>query len=292
MGKKNRPNRGTRSVHGETGGRLKGAAGFDAYFGELFEERWETVREALRESSGYLTLQEGLRKAYYLDRASAIPARALRVEGARRILDLCAAPGGKSLILALGMPENARLTANDRSRQRLGRLRRVLEEHLPAALLPRVETTGHDAALWGKIQPESADAVLADVPCSSERHVLSSPTHLAQWSESRITRLGKQAVGILASGFDALEGGGSLVYSTCALSPEENDAVVERLLQRRAESCELDPPGEAELETICDGILPTKALEPTEFGYQILPDSAEGSGPIFFARLRKAKQLY
>jgi 16S rRNA C967 or C1407 C5-methylase (RsmB/RsmF family) len=291
MGKKNRPSHEFNSASGTTGGRRKGAVGFDAYFGELFEERWETLREALRESPGYLTLQEGLRTAYYLDRASAIPARALRVEGARRILDLCAAPGGKSLILALKMPETAGLTANDRSRQRLGRLRRVLEEHLPAALLSRVETTGHDAALWGKIQPESADALLADVPCSSERHVLSSPTHLAQWSESRITRLGKQAVGIIASGFDALERGGSLVYSTCALSPEENDAVVERLLQRRVEVCELDTPGSAELEAICDGILSPSVLEPTELGYQILPDSAEGSGPIYFARLRKAKQL-
>ncbi|MFW6250918.1 MAG: RsmB/NOP family class I SAM-dependent RNA methyltransferase [Alkalispirochaetaceae bacterium] len=288
MGRKKRHARG--SPEARTG-RLKGAEGFDRYFTELFEERWETLRGALGESSGYLTLREGLRREYYLDRASVIPARTLRVDETAKILDLCAAPGGKSLILALRMREDAVLTANDRSRQRLGRLRRVLEEHLPEAILERVEATGHDAALWGKMRPESVGAVLADVPCSSERHLLSSPPHLAQWSESRITRLGKQAVGILASGFDALEPGGSLVYSTCALSPEENDAVVERLLRRRGNACEIDPPGERELATICDGILPTSALERTRLGYQILPDRANGSGPIYFARLRKAGQL-
>lgn len=277
---------------GETGtGRLKGPEGFEGYFEDLFEERWESLRTALAEDSNYLALEDGLRKTYFLDRASVVPARAVPLEGSEAIVDLCAAPGGKSLLLALRMPEGARLTANDRSRQRLGRLRRVLQEHLPAGILQRVETTGHDAALWGRKQPQSADAVLCDVPCSSERHVLSSPTHLAEWSTSRITRLGKQAVGILASGFDALRPGGTLVYSTCALSPEENDAVVRRVLERRGEICELNTPGDAELEMLCAGVLPVGAVEPTELGYQILPDRAEGSGPIYFARLRKVGEL-
>lgn len=271
--------------------RLKGAEGFESYFGDLFGERWAELEHALAGESNYTTLDAGLLEPYHLDRASLLPARALPLRGAESVLDLCAAPGGKSLVLARRMPEEARLVANDRSRQRLGRLRRVLQEHLPPELMERVETSGHDAALWGTKRPESADAVLADVPCSSERHVLSSPPHLAEWSESRITRLGKQATGILASGFDALRPGGFLVYSTCALSPEENDAVVGRILKRREPGCELLRLTEDELASICEGILPVEAVEETELGYQILPDRADGSGPIYFARLRKGEEL-
>lgn len=284
MGRKQRPPEGS-------GERLKGGAGFERYFGDLFGQRWRSLEEALAGASNYITLEAGLLKPYHLDRASLLPARALRLEGARDVLDLCAAPGGKSLLLALRMPQEARLLTNDRSRERLGRLRRVLQEHLPEELLRRVETAGQDAALWGRKRPESADAILADVPCSSERHVLSSPPHLADWSETRISRLGKQATGILASAFDALRAGSSLVYSTCALSPVENDAVVARILERRRERCELQRPEAGELAEICEGVLPVEALEQTELGYQILPDRAEGSGPIYFARLRKGAEL-
>ena len=271
--------------------RAKGPGGFERYFGDLFGDRWPTLKEALISESNYATLDAGLRKAYYLDRASLLPPRALQVEGASHVVDLCAAPGGKSLLLALRMDGQATLTANDRSRARLQRLKRVLQEHLPPEQWNRVKTTGYDAALWGVKRPESADAVLCDVPCSSERHVLSSPDRLAEWSESRISRLSKQAVGILASGFDALRPGGSLVYSTCALSPEENDAVVSRLLERRGEICLQDPLSAAELTEICREAVPPTALEETQFGYHILPDKSDGSGPIYFSRLRKADQL-
>ena len=74
------------------------------------------------------SLFSGLLRPYYLDKASLLPARALRISGANRIIDLCAAPGGKGLVLALRMDPEATLTANDRSRARLQRLRRVLEE--------------------------------------------------------------------------------------------------------------------------------------------------------------------
>lgn len=271
--------------------RAKGASGFESHFEELFQDRWPSLKESLRRDPAYTALERGLRKPYYLDRASLIPARALPVEGAREIVDLCAAPGGKTIELARRSPPGALLRANDRSRARLRRLRRVLEDHLPPDLLDRVETSGHDAALWGSHRPESADAVLCDVPCSSERHVLSSPTHLEQWSESRITRLSKQAIGILASAFDTVKTGGVLVYATCALSPAENDRVVHRLIERRGARAVLETPSPEELEQLCSGILPIEALEATEHGYQILPDRADGAGPIYFSRLRKADQL-
>jgi 16S rRNA C967 or C1407 C5-methylase (RsmB/RsmF family) len=79
-----------------------------------------------------------------------------------------------------------------------------------------------------------------------------------------------------ASALLAVKPGGLVVYSTCALSPLENDAVMERLFKKKADMLEL---------------LPARAPwgESTERGWQIWPDQAEGRGPIYFARFRKRK---
>lgn len=296
MASRGRGNRGQESRKGKeprdagsTGGQLKGPEGFDSYFGGVFEQRWPPLRQALLSEGAFATLEAPLLKPYYLDRASLLPSRALPLSEAREIVDLCAAPGGKALDIACRMAAEAHLTANDRSRNRLGRLTRVLDEHLPPEIRNRVETTGHDASLWGSKRPGEAEAILCDVPCSSEAHVLASPSHLAQWSRSRIRRLAGQAVGILASAFDALAPGGVVVYATCALAREENDLVVARVLERRSAAAELHRPQRGELERIAYGVIPPELIEETDLGYQVLPDRGGGSGPIYFSRLRKGR---
>ncbi|MFW5812221.1 MAG: hypothetical protein ACOCWS_04480 [Alkalispirochaetaceae bacterium] len=270
-----------------TSQKRKGEEGFEGYFSALFGERWSGLREALLGRTSYATLASPLLEPYYLDRASLLPARALPVVEAGQIVDLCAAPGGKALDLAVRMGANSRLLVNERSRNRLARLRRVLDDHLPQEIRERVEIFGHDGALWGSKRPGAADAVLCDVPCSSEAHLLASQAHLAQWSFSRIRRLAGQAVGLLASAFDSLTPGGVVVYSTCALSQEENDHVVARVLDRRGAQARLYRPGPGELREIAEGVLAPELIEETELGYQILPDRSGGSGPIYFTRLRK-----
>jgi len=197
------------------------------------------------------------------------------VAGARRVLDLCAAPGGKALVVASRMDPEAQMTANERSRRRRARLMAVLDGHLPPEVRRRVSVTGHDAAQWGIYQPNSWDAVLADVPCSSEQHVLQDPTELARWSRSRVKRLAIQQGAILAAAVDSLRAGGHALYVTCALTPEENDAVVKKVLRKRAETVTL-----ASLPTL-------PGAEATEFGLQILPDRAVGTGPLYCALVKK-----
>jgi 16S rRNA C967 or C1407 C5-methylase (RsmB/RsmF family) len=279
----------------------RGAEGFHRYYGELYPDRWTVLRAALAAENTPVgwTLSGPL---YYLDPASLVTAHLLPL--GERNVDLCAAPGGKALILAHRMsreaPPEAVLVANERSRERRARLHRVLQEHLPAEIRERVQTTGHDATRWGVHQPESCDAILADVPCSSERHVLAAPDALAQWSESRVTRLAIQQFAILAAAIDSLRPGGHVLYSTCALTPRENDAVLEKALKRRKDKVELVllEPGDLRGAPLHEGDLRgtplppeaaaiLKTVERTEFGLQFMPDRCGGAGPMYCALLRR-----
>ena len=256
-----------------------GADAFQRYYEELFTSRWSTLRPALLSDPVYATLSNCLTKPYYLDPASVVAALALGVKPGHDVLDLCAAPGGKSLVLACELDGDGRLVANERSATRRGRLHRVLDGHLTGGARAAVTVTGHDAARWALYEPESYDRVLADVPCSSERHVIQSAGDLARWSPSRTRRLAQAAYAIGCAAVDATRPDGVIAYSTCALSPLENDAVVARLLNRGRGSLRSIPPPSRELTLL--------EWEPSEFGQIALPDRNNGAGPMYFALLQK-----
>ena len=156
------------------------------------------------------------------------------------------------------------------------RLSHVLENSLPAEWRQIVSVTGYDGVKFGMHRKETYDRILLDAPCSSDRHVLNSPEHLKVWSAKRVKRLAVEQGSLLASAVDALKPGGTVVYSTCALSPLENDDVVKKILKKRPSM---------RLQTIAE--IPAGA-DRTECGVHILPDRAEGRGPIYCARLVKS----
>ena len=270
-------------------GRNRGPEAFHNYYRDLYGERWGALQTSLVMSGSSEALTDGLLQPYFLDPASIAAARALEARSGHRVLDLCAAPGGKSLVLAgdmhLGELEDVRrgeptgsLVCNERSSARRARLHRVLEAHLNEHARERITVTGHDASRWGLYEPMAYDRVLADVPCSSEQHVLQSPTALAEWSASRTRRLAGGAYAIACAGYDALAAGGRLVYSTCALSPLENDGVIGKLLDR----------GEGTAECVTNRIdAPHPGAERTDFGWFILSDTTGGWGPIYFAAVER-----
>lgn len=212
---------------------------------------------------------------YRMDLASFFPARALLpLSAGMTVLDMCAAPGGKSLILAEGLGATNHLVANDLSQERRRRLQRVLRSYLPTAVLARVRITGFDASRWGLHERGAFQRVLVDAPCSSERHVLHSASELALWSPARTRHLQVRQMALVAAAFDVLSPGGEMVYATCSVHPGENDGIVARLLKKRGSALE---------------ILPSKAPlgEATEYGWQIFPDRGAGWGPIYWSHMRR-----
>ena len=252
---------------------MKHTEDFDTYYRSIWKERWDALKASFAGENDYCTLSEGLLKPYFLDRASVYPAQALDVQPGDCVLDLCAAPGGKTLILALAKGEAGTMVANDKSADRRARLKAVVTEHLPAAIASTVRITGYDAATWGLYQQAMYDRVLLDAPCSSERHVRSSPYYLAQWTPARTKQLAIRQFAMLAAALDAAKAGGRVVYSTCSISPLENDGVIEKLFKKRKDMFDI-----LQVEP--------QIGEKTKYGIQILPDTT-GAGPIYYCTLEK-----
>ena len=277
----------------------RGPAAFEHYYSMLYADRWEPLRDALLTSEPQTAFADRLVKPYRLDPASVLAAAALGVRPGDRVLDLCAAPGGKSLVLASmldgGAEEAGALVCNERSSARRARLHRVLEEHLPPSTRRLVRVTGYDAARWALHEPAAYDRVLADVPCSSEQHVLRSPAALAEWTPSRTRRLAMGAYAIGCAAVDAVRPGGRVVYATCALSPLENDEVVARLVGRgrgalRAEDAlRFLAPAVARHRDLLPPEYASRSApgEPTRHGAMIMPDRDHGMGPMYIAVLER-----
>lgn len=268
---------------------MKGEEAFHSYYQELFGDRWDLLVDAMRKASSYLPLSAGLLQPYYIDVASVVAASVLPLPAGGAVLDMCAAPGGKTLVLARRLASagaDATLVANERSSGRRARLHRVLDQHLPPPVRAMVRITGHDATKWGLYEREAYQAVLCDVPCSSERHLIESPNFLRKWSPNRVRSLSTQAVAFLAAAADALVPGGSVLYSTCALTDQENDAVVARVLRRRP-GIEAVPPTELPDPEIPELSAAPPAGAATAYGRHVLPDRYAGAGPLYYALLRK-----
>jgi 16S rRNA C967 or C1407 C5-methylase (RsmB/RsmF family) len=195
------------------------------------------------------------------------------VEENQNVLDLCAAPGGKSLLIRYALGESGLLTCNELSRDRRHRLLGVVDEYIPVEKRTNIKVTGHDASKWCLHEREVYDRILLDAPCSSERHLLHSPKHLKEWSIARTKQLAQRQWSMLSSAFQVLKPGGRMVYSTCALSELENDMVVERLIKKY----------EGQFSFSNDGC---EIGEKTKYGWIILPD-VTGFGPIYFCSINK-----
>ena len=265
--------------------KLSGAEGFEAYYSNLFDGRWQAIKESFSLEPDYAEWKAGGEKPYFLDSASVRAAVSLPLENAMDILDLCAAPGGKTLVLASNMNSEANLLSNERSPERKNRLANTVRDCLPPEIQERVTVICKDGAQMCLKNEEKFDAILLDAPCSSERHVLADPKYLSEWSPSRIKTLSMAQWALLSSAWRMLRPEGYLLYSTCALSPDENDNVVAKLLKKfdNAKLCE--PKISLNYKNFTQSELPE--YEKTEFGAHILPDKAGGAGPLYFCLLQK-----
>jgi 16S rRNA (cytosine967-C5)-methyltransferase len=180
-----------------------------------------TVRTLLQ---GSVTMLPGFAEGQWWvqDAAAALPARLFGDVAGKSILDLCAAPGGKTAQLAqLG----ARVTAVDRSPGRMARLRENF-----ARLSLQAETVVSDAAEWQGGNSGGFDGVLVDAPCSSTGTIRRHPDVAWLRQEADIAPLVGLQKRLLQKAVTLLKAGGTLVYCTCSLEPEEGEAAISGLL--------------------------------------------------------------
>ncbi|MAE74392.1 MAG: RNA methyltransferase [Bdellovibrionaceae bacterium] len=258
----------------------KGFPEFERVYREIYGDRWPRLLDALRMEAPKFALEnpffkqnQDVKQVYELDLASVLVAKQLQIQPDHLVLDMCAAPGGKSLVQIFESEAQAHWVLNDLSKARVGRLKRVIREYIPADRSDRVRVTNFDASRWGLHQAGHFDRVLLDAPCSGERHQLESPGQLEKWTQSSSKRLHTRQVALLCAGFDSLKPGGRIVYSTCSIAPLENDRVVEKLVKKR-------PDVDVQVAEADFG-------EKTDLGWQILPDHCDGYGPMYFSVIQK-----
>ncbi len=247
---------------------------FDSYYQAIYQSRWEKLKIALlSEKENSISIPD-LHSPYYLDIASFETANLLPVEMGMNVLDMCAAPGGKTLVLANKLNGNGTLTSNDKSPDRRERLRKVVNQCLGEKKSSIVRITSYDASSWGVYEKNTYDAILLDAPCSSERHVICSEKYLSSWSISRPKRLAIQQYAMLSSALIAVKPNGYILYSTCSINPLENTDVIKKLDKKHHDEIE-----------IIDFNL--KDSEKLEYGRIVLPDCSLGKGPMYTCLIKK-----
>ena len=156
----------------------------------------------------------------------AVAAMPEQIAGARQaVWDCCAAPGGKSLLLALRLPE-AEIDANDVSARRLAHMQARLRNY---AYAERVRFAVADVTASAAEDAPQYDLILCDVPCSGTGTLARNPEIRHHLRMEEFTRQAARQLAILRGALARLAPGGRLVYSTCSLEPEENERVVEAL---------------------------------------------------------------
>ncbi|UOD33706.1 RsmB/NOP family class I SAM-dependent RNA methyltransferase [Deferribacteraceae bacterium V6Fe1] len=192
------------------------------------------------------------------------------------ILDMCAAPGGKTTYLSELLNRKGLIIANEISSKRL----KALNFNISKYGAYNVKTVSLDGRLASKKLPPVFDAVMLDAPCSNENKILKNDTVKNFWSEEFILNMQSIQKDLLDNAFNLIKPGGLIVYSTCTFSIEENEMVLENFLTKYSD---------ATLVNINNGNFPTGISGNTtidEKVIRVLPHIMEYDG-FFIALIQK-----
>lgn len=166
---------------------------------------------------------------YYIQEPSAMSAAALLApKPGMRVLDLCAAPGGKSTQLATYLGDSGLLVSNEINTQRS----RILSQNIERMGIKNAIVTNEDSFVLASHFPSFFNAIQVDAPCSGEGMFRKLPEAIEQWSVENVAICAKRQKEILDNAAVMLKPGGVIVYSTCTFSREENEDVIEYFLER------------------------------------------------------------
>ncbi|NWR28471.1 NSUN4 methyltransferase, partial [Tachuris rubrigastra] len=233
----------------------------------------------------------GLLGYYLMDAASLLPVLALNVQQDDLVLDLCAAPGGKTLaLLQTGLCVNGgHLAANDVSISRTKRLHQILHNYVPKEVRETVSVTSYDGRDWQDVEGGTFHKVLVDVPCTTDRHSAMEADnnifHKRRTKERQM--LPMLQLQLLMAGILATKPGGDVVYSTCSLSPLQNECVVERAVEIAATQFNISVHVEdlSHFRTLFQDTF--SFFSDCRLGELVLPHLTANFGPMYFCKLRR-----
>lgn len=188
---------------------------------------------------------------YYIQEPSAMaPVELLEIKPGEKVLDLCAAPGGKSTQIAAKMNAKGFLLCNEVQPLRA----KILSENIERMGIRNACVTNETPTRLALLFPGYFDKILVDAPCSGEGMFRKNETACEEWSFDNVQKCAQRQDEILDCAISMLRPGGRLVYSTCTFAPAENEGSVERLLMRRKEMRLLSIDKESMGWTGCDGV--------------------------------------
>ena len=169
---------------------------------------------------------------YYIQEPSAMSAAALLApKPGMRVLDLCAAPGGKSTQLATYLGDSGLLVSNEINTQRS----RILSQNIERMGIKNAIVTNEDSFVLASHFPSFFNAIQVDAPCSGEGMFRKLPEAVEQWSVENVAICAARQKEILDNAAVMLKPGGVIVYSTCTFSREENEDVIEYFLESHSD---------------------------------------------------------
>lgn len=289
---------------------LIGQEAFDQFYGEIYGERWPTLKTSLLNPKKHILIHNpysasdfpkngqkfedtdlihqisdsisntekssnGYMNFLQVDIASILAVEALAPQAGERVADLCATTAVRSFLCSVKMENKGLLISNDSSAARRARIQKVYDEYIPKTQQTNHKITGHDVSKWRLYEKNLYNKVLLDAPCSIEKLFLENEQDLAQWTPGKTKATAVAQFNMLSSAMDIAKAGATVVYMTSSLSPYENDDLIEKLHRNRGGKFVI-------IEKLFS--LGTK----TKHGWQILPD-LDGHGPSYVSIIKKLK---
>ncbi len=230
---------------------------------------------------------------YYLQEPSAMtPAQTLPVRPGDRVLDLCAAPGGKATELGARLQGTGVLVANDISSSRA----RGLLKNLELLGLPNICVTSETPARLAEYFPEYFDKILVDAPCSGEGMFRKDPSMRKSWEERGPKFYAPLQREILEAAARMLRPGGLLLYSTCTFHPLENEGSIQALLEAEPDFSVILPEPELTKAFWENGFCPGRpelipgGREELQNCFRLYPHRVKGEGHFLALLKKKGKE--